>query len=368
MPAVFLPARMPLTRALVCVAVLLLVEGRGFGSPPPAGGDNNRLYERTGLEEDSPGRSCGELMSMGMTDSGVYWLLPDGYVEPFQAYCDQKSFGGGWQMCYSAKTAQVHMTNESALVYDEAKPYKTDGYVSNCKHVPFNELLFVAHAEERCVDKNMKRCRTFDRSSSEDEKAWFTYEATVGESNVHFTVAGNSGRNLVAPAIQLQYSELMELQRRFEVHQPDRTDSTGREAFGGSVATGDQTGGLWEIPARIDTSKRASDYWKGRGVAYKVSDAGVVSPTDNWKYEVVVCDEASEYGFGFFVSGIEGNSRGCFKTCNEWCGDTLTDHYRADAGDKFCNQTARQRQRQRQRQTDRQRERERERESPCFSR
>lgn len=46
------------------------------------------------------------------------------------------------------------------------------GYVSNCKHVPFNELLFVAHAEERCVDKNMKRCRTFDRSSSEDEKAW----------------------------------------------------------------------------------------------------------------------------------------------------------------------------------------------------
>lgn len=84
MPAVFLPARMPLTRALVCVAVLLLVEGRGFGSPPPAGGDNNRLYERTGLEEDSPGRSCGELMSMGMTDSGVYWLLPDGYVEPFQ--------------------------------------------------------------------------------------------------------------------------------------------------------------------------------------------------------------------------------------------------------------------------------------------
>jgi hypothetical protein len=54
-----------------------------------------------------------------------------------------------------------------------------------------------------------------------------------------------------------------------------------------------------------------------------VSDSGEVSATDNWRYELVVCDEASAVGYGFFVSGIEGNARGCFKTCSEWCGSTL---------------------------------------------
>jgi hypothetical protein len=112
------------------------------------------------------------------------------------------------------------------------------GYVSNCKHVAFNQLLFILHAEDRCTDKNMKKCRTFGGTSTEDEKAWFTYEANIGESNIHFTVAGNSGRNLVAPAVQLHYSELLELQRQYGVEQPDRVDNTGHEAFAGSVATG----------------------------------------------------------------------------------------------------------------------------------
>ena len=87
---------MPLTRVLVSLAILLLVEGRGYGSPPPAGGEGGggqKLYEKTGLDEDSPGRSCGELMSMGMTDSGMYWLLPDGYIEPFQVCVFEEATG-----------------------------------------------------------------------------------------------------------------------------------------------------------------------------------------------------------------------------------------------------------------------------------
>ena len=48
-------------------------------------------------------------------------------VCPLQAYCDQKSFGGGWQMCYTAKNSPVHLTDENALVYDQSKPYKKDG-------------------------------------------------------------------------------------------------------------------------------------------------------------------------------------------------------------------------------------------------
>jgi hypothetical protein len=70
---------------------------------PGTGVQLDRLYENTGMVRESPGRSCGELLSMGMTDNGVYWLKPDGYTMPFQAYCDMKSFGGGWQMCYTTK-------------------------------------------------------------------------------------------------------------------------------------------------------------------------------------------------------------------------------------------------------------------------
>lgn len=41
--------------------------------------------------------------------------------------------------------------------------------------------------------------------------------------------------------------------------------------------------------------------------------------------------------FGFFVSGMEGDTKGCFKTCDNWCGDHVTDHYRANWGDMFCD-------------------------------
>ena len=32
-----------------------------------------------------------------------------------------------------------------------------------------------------------------------------------------------------------------------------------------------------------------------------MSDSGEVSATDNWRYELVVCDEASAVGYGFFA-------------------------------------------------------------------
>ena len=328
-------------------ALLHLATGRFSGSPPfnPAeiGVQLDRLYEKTGLVRESPGRSCGELLSMGMTDSGVYWIKPDDVSMPYQAYCDMKSLGGGWQMCYTTKHMAPQMTNEAKLAYNVSRPYKTDGYVSNCKYVPFNQLIFIMHAETRCVDKNMKKCKNFADTSLEgydDEMAWFTYETTEGEAHNFFTIAGKSGQNLVSPAVQVTYNELAEYKRKYGVWTADKTDSrigtvAGREQFPGSAVSEAEAYGLWENDQKYDIKTRVTDFWRGRGVAYKVSDNGVVQKDKNWKYEVVVCDESSSVPFGFFVSGMDGNAKGCFKTCNNWCDDRLTDHYRAAWGGCF---------------------------------
>jgi hypothetical protein len=289
-----------------------------------------------------------------MTDSGVYWIQPPGVAKPFQTYCDQKSFGGGWQMCYTNKYSSVSLTDESKLVYNASKPYKSDGYVSNCKYSPFNQIIYIYHAEPKCVDKRMKKCRTFDGTSEEDEKAYFTYETTSGESDIHFTVAGNSGQNLVSPSVRLQYSELSVQRERYEnalmrgnsvqkvAWQTEwQREQAGREQFAGSVISADEALGLWEATMdKYDLQSRGTDFWRGRGVAYKVADDGTVSETNNWKYELVVCDEESGAPFGMFMSGIEGDKKGCYKTCNNWCDDTTTDHYRASWGEMNCNGTA----------------------------
>lgn len=286
-----------------------------------------------------------------MTDSGVYWIQPPGTAKPFQTYCDQKSFGGGWQMCYSSKYGAVSLSDESGLVYNASKPYKSDGYVSNCKYSPFNQIIYIYHAESKCVDKRMKKCKTFDGTSDEDEKAYFTYETTSGDSEIYYTVAGNSGQNLVSPSVRLQYSELSVLRDRYGPGTQTRVavtdnkvwqrDQVGREQFAGSIATEAEVLGLWETERnKYDLQARASDFWRGRGVAYKVADDGTVSPTNNWKYELVVCDEGSGAPIGMFMSGIDGDQKGCFKTCTDWCDDFTTDHYRASYGDIACNGTS----------------------------
>uniref|UniRef100_A0A7S0WCA3 Fibrinogen C-terminal domain-containing protein n=1 Tax=Hemiselmis tepida TaxID=464990 RepID=A0A7S0WCA3_9CRYP len=341
---------MRLISAALLAALLSVGEGTRSGGAPVGtesfrGVNLNKLYQKTGLTKESAGRSCGELLSMGMTDSGVYWIKPPGVDKAFQTYCDQKSFGGGWQMCYTSKYANVALTDETKLVYNSSKPYKVDGYASNCKYSPFNQLIYIYHAEAKCANRHLKKCKTFDGTSDEDEKAYFTYETTSGEADIHFTVAGNSGQNLVSPSVRLQYSELSVLRDRYNVAVTDETawarDSVGREQFAGSLASKDEILGLWETEAdKYDLQSRATDFWRGRGVAYKVAADGTVSTTNNWKYELVVCDEGSGAPFGLFMSGIEGDNKGCFKSCNHWCGDHTTDHYRAAWGPMMCNGTA----------------------------
>ncbi|TNF38079.1 MAG: hypothetical protein EP329_01455 [Deltaproteobacteria bacterium] len=88
------------------------------------------------------GTSCKALLAAGVTTSGLYTLDPDdtGPLAPFQAWCDMETDGGGWTMCWTSG-GQVHMRSE--ITYNASFPYGTAGYRSDCRNIPFTDVLYV---------------------------------------------------------------------------------------------------------------------------------------------------------------------------------------------------------------------------------
>ena len=73
-----------------------------------------------------PMKSCQDHLKAGHTESGVYKIDPDGEggQEPFKAYCDQKTDGGGWMLVLN----YLHKggTNPSLNVRSDSLPLQGD--------------------------------------------------------------------------------------------------------------------------------------------------------------------------------------------------------------------------------------------------
>jgi cysteine-rich repeat protein len=64
---------------------------------------------RLGEDITHPGASCTELLELGVTESGLYWIDPDGFGEGVAAehiYCDQVTDGGGWAILVGEGAAE----------------------------------------------------------------------------------------------------------------------------------------------------------------------------------------------------------------------------------------------------------------------
>ena len=106
---------------------------------------------------------------LGDTGDGVYLINPTG-AAPFRAYCDMTSDGGGWTMCYTERNSMVHVATETAYT----GTYGAAGYRSDCRAVPFREVLYVNH--------------------DSGQKAWFTRQ-TAGDvvmSSVGYDTSGSA--------------------------------------------------------------------------------------------------------------------------------------------------------------------------------
>lgn len=68
----------------------------------------------------------------------MYWIQTDSGLSKYLAYCDMKSFDGGWTMCYTTDNL-VNLTAQ--VTYDENLPYGRNGYRTDCRNIQVSKYF-----------------------------------------------------------------------------------------------------------------------------------------------------------------------------------------------------------------------------------
>jgi hypothetical protein len=129
-------------RSILLAASMLVAACTFDGNPVP--GDDEPPPEATYL-------GCRDALEAGQTASGVYSIDPGDGLEPFDAYCDQSTDGGGWTLAIKADGNQPTFAYDAPL-WSSGAPYNpdrpdrdlTEAKLASFARLPADEILLVS--------------------------------------------------------------------------------------------------------------------------------------------------------------------------------------------------------------------------------